>query len=82
MGDVAADRGDAVGLDFYQQALGVARERGMRALEAYCLLGLGRLFHRLGKRDPARDVLTAAATRFDTMSMPAFAAEARKRLGD
>ena len=82
MGDIAADRGDAVGLDFYQQALGVARERGMRALEAYCLLGLGRLFHRLGKRDPARDALTAAAARFDTMSMPAFAAEARKRLGD
>jgi len=50
----------------------------MRTLEAYCLLGLGRLFQRLGKRDPARDALTAAAARFDAMSMPAFAAEARK----
>ena len=54
----------------------------MRTLEGYCLLGLGRLFQRLGKRDPGRDALTAAAARFDTMSMPAFAAEARKRLAD
>jgi len=51
--DIAADRFDAEsGANHYQKALALtlATGLGMRPLVAHCHLGLGKLYHRTGKR--------------------------------
>jgi hypothetical protein len=52
---------------YYRQAMGVARELGMRPLHAFCHRGLGRL--EAGSRDPgeSRERLATAAAMFREM---------------
>jgi class 3 adenylate cyclase/tetratricopeptide (TPR) repeat protein len=53
----------------YQQALTLASELDMRPLVAHCHLGLGKLYRRTGKLEPAREYLTTAATMYREMEM-------------
>jgi len=55
--------------DHYRQAVALAKELGMRPLVAHCHLGLGRLYHRTGKRQEAREHLNAATTMYREMDM-------------
>jgi hypothetical protein len=41
----------------------------MRPLIAHCHLGLGKLYRRMGKRELAREHLTAATTMYREMDM-------------
>ena len=50
-------------------ALALAEPLGMRPLIARCLLGLGRLEHRLGHADAARGYIDAAAVLLEAMQM-------------
>jgi len=72
LGDVAShpDRLDAETADAnYRKALALAEPRGMRPLVAHCHLGLGKLYRRTGKREPAREHLTTATTMYREMGM-------------
>lgn len=71
LGDVAthADRFDSErGLTCYREALTLAEPRDMRPLIAHCLLGIGRVHRRLGKRDPGK-YLTRAAILYRDMGL-------------
>jgi hypothetical protein len=72
LGDIAthpdrfdADRGEA----HYLDALALAEPRGMRPLVAHCHLGLGKLYRRTGKSEPAQEYLTTATTMYREMDM-------------
>ena len=41
----------------------------MRPLVAHCYLGLGKLYHRTGKREQAQEHLTTAMTMYREMGM-------------
>jgi tetratricopeptide (TPR) repeat protein len=72
LGDIAIhpDRFDAEsGEAHYRKALALAAPRGMRPLVAHCHLGLGKLCRRIGKREPAQEHLTTAATMYREMDM-------------
>ena len=45
---------------YYQQALALAEELGMRPLVAHCHLGLGRLYSQTDRGEQARAALTTA----------------------
>src|SRR5262249_36040305 len=47
----------------------LAEELGMRPLVAPCHLGLGKLYRRTGKREPAQEHLTTATTMYREMDM-------------
>jgi class 3 adenylate cyclase/tetratricopeptide (TPR) repeat protein len=72
LGDVAAHR-ELLALEtadgHYSQALALATDLGMRPLVAHCHLGLGKLYRRVGKREPAQEHLTTAATMYREMDM-------------
>ena len=53
----------------YRQALALAHELGMRPLIAHCHHGLGKLYRRAGKREPAREHLGTATAMFREMDM-------------
>ena len=53
----------------YRQALALAEELGMRPLQAHCHLGLGILYQRVGKREPARAALSTAIELLRAMEM-------------
>jgi predicted ATPase len=53
----------------YCQALALAEELGMRPLQAHCHLGLGVLYQRLGKREPAQAALSTAIELLRAMEM-------------
>jgi Tetratricopeptide repeat len=72
LGDVMShqDRFDAAsGEAHYRQALALAEPRGMRPLLAHCHLGLGKLYHRTDKREPAREHLATATTMYRELGM-------------
>src|SRR2546426_1102762 len=72
LGEVAARReGPQVeaAADAYRRAMRVAEELGMRPLIGRCHLGLGELYRCAGKRQPALEHLTAAATMFRELDM-------------
>ena len=54
---------------YYRQAQALAEVLGMRPLAAHCHLGLGKLYRRTGKREQAREHLTAATTMYREMDM-------------
>jgi tetratricopeptide (TPR) repeat protein len=54
---------------YYQQALALAEELGMRPLQAHCHLGLGTLSAKLGRREQARAELSAAIELYRAMDM-------------
>jgi tetratricopeptide (TPR) repeat protein len=55
--------------DSYRRALALARQLGMRPLQAHCHRGLGRLHARRGNSDAAAVELAAARELFQTMDM-------------
>ena len=53
----------------YQQAIALAEELGMRPLLAHCHLGLGTLYAKTGRPEPAHAELTAGIALFRAMDM-------------
>jgi tetratricopeptide (TPR) repeat protein len=60
----------------YSQALARAEELGMRPLVAHCHLGLGKLYRRTSKREPAQEHLTTATAMYREMGMGFWLARA------
>jgi predicted ATPase len=54
---------------YYQQALALAEELGMRPLQAHCHRGLGMLYATTGQRDQAHAALTTALALYRVMDM-------------
>ena len=54
---------------WYQQALALACELGMRPLQAHCYYGLGHLYHQHRLVEPAREALAAAVALYQCMDM-------------
>ena len=72
LGDLAAhpEQFDAEGgAAHYRQALALAELHGMRPLAAHCHFGLGRLYDRMGRREPARESLNLATKMYRDMNM-------------
>jgi tetratricopeptide (TPR) repeat protein len=65
---------------FYQQALALANELGMRPLLAHCYLGLGTLYGQIGQGARARHALSAADTLFRTLDMTFWVPQAEAAL--
>jgi tetratricopeptide (TPR) repeat protein len=65
---------------YYQQALALAEELGMRPLAAHCHLGLGTLYAATGQRDQARAALTAAIDFYRAMDMTFWLPQAEAAL--
>jgi class 3 adenylate cyclase/tetratricopeptide (TPR) repeat protein len=68
-GDVAsaAVASDAEG--YYREGLSLAGELGLRPLVAHCHFGLGKLFIRASRLEPAREHLAAAVAAYRAMTM-------------
>jgi tetratricopeptide (TPR) repeat protein len=72
LGDIAARREPPEveqAETYYQQALSLAEALGMRPLQAHCHLGLGTLYAKTGRPEPARAELSAAIELYCTMEM-------------
>jgi class 3 adenylate cyclase/tetratricopeptide (TPR) repeat protein len=54
---------------YYQQALALATELGMRPLQAHCHLGLGTLYSRMRRTAQAQAELSTATNLYQTMGM-------------
>ena len=54
---------------YYQQALALANELGMRPLQAHCHRGLGTLYSQTGQSEQARDELSTAIEMYRDMEM-------------
>jgi tetratricopeptide (TPR) repeat protein len=65
---------------YYQQALALAEELGMRPLVAHCHLGLGRLYHQTGRDEQARAALTTAIDLYRAMEMTFWLPQAEAAL--
>jgi tetratricopeptide (TPR) repeat protein len=73
VGEIAAHRGASEAEkaeEYYRQAIALAQDLGMRPLIAHCHVGLGKLYRRAGKLEPADDHFTSAATMYREMDMP------------
>jgi tetratricopeptide (TPR) repeat protein len=53
----------------FRQALALAEELDMQPLVAHCHLGLGTLYAKIGRQEPARTELSAAIELFHAMDM-------------
>jgi tetratricopeptide (TPR) repeat protein len=72
LGDVAAWREPPEGEPaeaHYRQALALAKELGMRPLQAHCRRGLGMLYAMIGQQEQARTELSAAIMLYRAMDM-------------
>jgi tetratricopeptide (TPR) repeat protein len=72
LGEIAAHRDPperALAESFYQQALALAEELGMRPLQAHCHLGLGLLYLKIGSGALARPEMSAAIGLYRAMDM-------------
>jgi tetratricopeptide (TPR) repeat protein len=65
---------------YYQQALALAEELGMRPLVAHCHRGLGTLYATTGQREQARTELTAAIALYRAMEMTFWLPQAEAAL--
>jgi tetratricopeptide (TPR) repeat protein len=65
---------------YYQQALALAEELGMRPLVAHCHHGLGRLYDQTGRREQARTELSAAIELYHAMDMTFWIPQAEAAL--
>jgi tetratricopeptide (TPR) repeat protein len=65
---------------YYQQALTLAEELGMRPLQAHCHLGLGRLYHQTSRVEQARIALATAIDLYRAMDMTFWLPEAEAAL--
>ena len=83
LGAVAAQRQppqDTQAEAYYRQALALAEELGMRPLQAHCHLGLGTLYARMGRLEPARPALSAAIDLYRAMEMTFWLPQAEAAL--
>ena len=83
LGDIAAQREPAESEPaeaFYQQALTLAEELGMRPLVAHCHLGLGTLYRQIGQFAPARAALSTAIALYRAMDMAFWLPQAEAAL--
>ena len=64
----------------YREALGIAERIGTPPLAARCHLGLGRLYRRIGQREPAKHHLATAAAMFRNMDMRFWLEQAEAEL--
>jgi tetratricopeptide (TPR) repeat protein len=72
LGDIAAQREPPESnqaRDYYNQALALAEELGMRPLQAHCHRGLGTLYATTGQRGQARTELSTAIEMYTSMDM-------------
>jgi len=53
----------------YREGLALASELGMRPLLAHCHVGLGALYHQMGRLDEARSALSVAIQMYHSMDM-------------
>jgi tetratricopeptide (TPR) repeat protein len=83
LGEIAAQREppehDQAG-DYYQQALALAEELGMRPLQAHCHCGLGTLYAKTGQAEQARTALAAAIALYRDMDMTFWLPQAEAAL--
>jgi len=83
LGDIAAQREPSESASaeaYYQQALALADELGMRPLQAHCHLGLGTLYATVGQREQARAALTTAIELYRAMEMTFWLPQAEAAL--
>jgi len=73
---LASEAADA----YYQQALALADELGMRPLQAHCHLGLGTLYVAIGQREQASTALSAAIALYRDMEMTFWLPQAEAAL--
>jgi tetratricopeptide (TPR) repeat protein len=64
----------------YRQALGLAKDLGMRPLVAHCHLGLGRLYYQTGRGEQARAAMAAAIALYRAMDMAFWLPQAEAAL--
>jgi tetratricopeptide (TPR) repeat protein len=72
LGEIAAQRNPPkieIAEAYYQQALTLAEELGMRPLQAHCHHGLGRLYSQIGQQPQAHTELSAAIAMYRAMDM-------------
>ncbi len=69
-GEIASTVSGEDAESYYREAMVLASDLSMRPLVAHCHLGLGKLYRRTGKREQAREHLTAAVTMYREMDMP------------
>jgi tetratricopeptide (TPR) repeat protein len=81
-GAVASTGGAEDAERYYREALALAGELGMRPLVAHCHLGLGKLYRRTAKRDPAREHLTTATAMYREMDMRFWLEQAEASLNE
>jgi tetratricopeptide (TPR) repeat protein len=67
---------------YYQQALALAEDLGMRPLQAPCHFGLGTLYTQIGRRERARAELSAAIDLYRAMEMTFWLPRAEAALGE
>jgi tetratricopeptide (TPR) repeat protein len=83
LGEIAAQREPPeveMAEDHYRQAMTLAEELGMRPLIAHCHLGLGKLYRKTGRHEPARAELSAAIELYRTMDMTFWLPQAEASL--
>ena len=66
--------------DYYRQALALAEELGMRPLQAHCHHGLGTLYLKISRLEPAHTELSAAVTLYRAMAMTFWLPQAEAAL--
>lgn len=66
----------------YRQALALTEELGMRPLTAHCHYGLGTLYRKAGRPEPARAELSAALSMYRDMEMTFYLGRAEAALKD
>jgi tetratricopeptide (TPR) repeat protein len=83
LGDIAARREppeSALAEAHYCQALVLTEELGMRPLQAHGHLGLGMLYAKIGRQEPARTELSAALALYRSMEMTFWLPQAEAAL--
>jgi class 3 adenylate cyclase/tetratricopeptide (TPR) repeat protein len=75
-----ADHDPALGR--YEEAAAVAERLGMRPLVAHCHLGLGKLYRRTDKREPAWEHLATATTMYREMGMTYWLEKAEAEMAE
>jgi tetratricopeptide (TPR) repeat protein len=83
LGDIAARRDPSESMQaeaYYQQALALAKELGMRPLQAHCHLGLGSLYITTGQHEQARAALSTAIELYRAMEMTFWLLQAEAAL--
>jgi tetratricopeptide (TPR) repeat protein len=65
---------------YYRQALALAEELEMRPLQAHCHRGLGMLYAKIGRQEPARTELSAAVELYRSMEMTFWLPQAEATL--